>query len=267
MAEARNPSAPATRPARGTTRGGPWHRPQLLNLVSEGLLLFAAVGLGWALVSWALSKSLFPLRELALNVPPTQVTQAQLEYVARTAIQGNFFTARLEDVRAAFEKLPWVRHAEVRRRWPDVLELHLEEHEAVAYWKNTGNNDGDVRLLNRQGEIFTASSDARMPELSGPQGTAATVLERFETYSKILRPLGLNPARLELSARGAWELRTEEDFIVMLGREQERSPIEARLSNFASAWPRLRDELGVRIVRADLRYPNGFALTPESHKR
>jgi cell division protein FtsQ len=256
--------APCTRT--GKRSGGLWHRPRALNLLSDALLLLGALGLGWALVAWTLSKPLFPLRELVLSAPPSQVTQAQLEYVARTAIKGNFFTARLEDVRMAFEKLPWVRHAEVRRLWPDGLELSLEEHEAVGYWKNIGDGGGDVRLVNRRGEVFAASSDVAMPEFSGPPGSAVTMLEHYETYSRILQPLQARLVRMDLSVRGVWRLWLDNGLFIVLDREQERSPIEARLENFVAAWAHLQDRLGGQIERADLRYPNGFALALVNHK-
>lgn len=267
MAE-QNASPAIVRPRRSRPaerRAGLWHRPSLLDLASDVLLLFAAIGLGWALMTWALSRPLFPLRELILKTPPTQVTQAQIEYVARTAIHGNFFTTRLDDVRIAFEKLPWVRRAEVRRLWPDALELSIEEHEAVAYWKNAGagggDGNGDVRLVNRQGEVFGASSNVDMPELSGPQGTAASVLARYSACEKMLEPLQARLVRLDLSARGAWQLWLDSGLTIVLGRERERTPLDMRLTRFVAAWPRLREELGARIVRADLRYPDGFALT------
>jgi cell division protein FtsQ len=250
-------------PARPERRTGLWHRPELLDLISDALLLFAAAALGWALVTWALAKPLFPLHRLELSAPPVQVTQAQLEFVARTAIHGNFFTARLEDVRTAFEKLPWVRRAGVRRLWPDGLELSLEEHEAVAYWRDTG-GDGNVRLINRQGEVFAASSDAAMPEFSGPPGMASAILDRHVIYTRILHPLEARLARLELSARGAWQLWLDDGLRIVLGREQERPPLDERLERFVTAWPRLQDSVEARIARADLRYPSGFALTPAS---
>jgi cell division protein FtsQ len=238
----------------------------LLNLISAALLLFAVAVLGWALVAGTFLKPLFPLRTLVLSAPPSQVTQAQLEHAARTRILGNFFTARLEEVRLAFEKLPWVRHAEVRRLWPDGLELKLEEHEAVAYWKNIGDAAGDVRLINRQGEVFTASSDAAMPEFSGPQDSAAAMLEYYEAYSRILQPLRAKLVRMDLSARGTCRLWLDNGLSIVLDREQERSPAESRLEDFVAAWPRLQGSLGGQIARADLRYPNGFALTPANHK-
>jgi cell division protein FtsQ len=264
-----SPSGSAKRAAHtrtGKRGGGLWHHPQALNLLSNALLLFSVLGLGLALVTWVFSKQLFPLRELVLSAPPSQVTQAQLEYVARTAIKGNFFTAKLEDVRAAFEKLPWVRHTEVRRLWPDGLELSLEEHEAVAYWKNIGDGGEDVRLINRQGEVFAASSDVAMPEFSGPPGSAASMLEYYETYSRILQPLEAKLVRMDLSMRGVWRLWLDNGLSIVLDREQKRPPIEGRLENFVAAWVHLQDRLGGRIAHADLRYPNGFALALANHK-
>jgi len=259
----RSAAAPARKAGQRTNARddrGLWNRPALLDLFSDVLMLFAAIGLGWALVTWFLSRPLFPLRELVVLTPPGQVTEAQLQYVARTAIRGNFFTIELDSVRSAFEKLPWVRRAEVRRRWPDGIELRLEEHQAVAYWTST--ESGDTRLVNRQGEVFTASSDASMPAFSGPQGSAATLLARYETYSGMLKPMGASLKGLMLSAREAWQLKLDNGVLIVLGREQERAPLEARLKRFVAAWPEVRDSIGLQVAVADLRYPGGFALTP-----
>ncbi len=267
MAETRARSAAAAMPREGRRAGaraqrdsGVWHRPALLNLMSDLLMLFAAIGLGWALVIWFVSRPLFPLRELVVLTPPAQVTEAQLEYVARTAIRGNFFTVDLESVRTTFEKLPWVRHADVRRRWPDAIELRLEEHRAVAYW--TISDSGDARLVNGHGEVFTAASNAVMPQFEGPQGTSGWLLARYGEFSNMLQPLGVQLVGLALSAREAWQLKLDNGLVVVLGREQERAPLAERLERFIAAWPWVQGQIDIPITVADLRYPSGFALTP-----
>lgn len=239
---------------------GLWHRPALLNLISDLLMLFAAIGLGWSLVIWFVSRPLFPVREVIVLTPPAQVTEAQLEYVARTAIRGNFFTMDLDGVRSSFEKLPWVRRAEVRRRWPDAVELRLEEHQAVAYW--TVSESGDARLVNRFGEVFTAASNAEMPQFDGPQGSSGWLLARHKEFSGMLAPLGVKLIGLALSAREAWRLTLDNGQVVLLGREQERAPLKDRLARFVAAWPKVQEQVGVQVAVADLRYPSGFALTP-----
>lgn len=246
--------------SRMRARQGLWHKAALLNLFSDVLMLFAAVALGYASVVWFLSRPFFPLREVVVLTPPAHVTTSQLEYVARTAIQGNFFSVDLEQVRSTFEKLPWVRRAEVRRRWPDVLELRLEEHQAAAYW--TVSESGDSQLVNRQGEVFIAASDADMPAFSGPQGSAAYLQMRYRDFETALAPLGRRVVGLALSAREAWQLRLDDGMVIVLGRDQDRAPIDRRLARFVAAWPQARDSVGIQIAVADLRYPSGFALTP-----
>lgn len=246
--------------ARGREPVGVWDRPALLDLVSDLLMLLAAIGFGYALVVWFVSRPLFPLREVVVLTPPGQVTTAQVEYAARSAIRGNFFSVNLEEVRTAFEKLPWVRRAEVRRRWPDAIELRLEEHQAVAYW--TVSDGDEVHLVNRQGEIFVAASNATLPGFSGPQGSASYLLARHREFSQTLEPLGRRLVGLWLTAREAWQLELDDGTVILLGRDQERAPIGSRLARFVRAWPEARDILRMEVAVADLRYQRGFALTP-----
>ncbi|MDX9717369.1 MAG: cell division protein FtsQ/DivIB [Thauera sp.] len=256
---ARSAAAGGARSRAGQEKGL-WHRPALLNLISDLLTLAAAVALGWALVTWFLSRPLFPLRELVVATKPAQVTEEQLEYAARLAVQGNFFTVDLAAVKATFEKLPWVRKAEVRRRWPDALELRLQEHEAVAYW--TVSDSGEARLVNRQGEVFVAASNGDMPQFDGPQGSSQWLLARHHEFSSMLEPLGVRLVGLALSAREAWQLQLDNGMTIVLGRERDKSPLAERLQRFIAVWPRVQQEIDIDIRLADLRYPGGFALTP-----
>jgi cell division protein FtsQ len=242
-------------------QAGLWHRPALLNVISDMLLLGAAAVLGYALVVWVAHRPTFQLREVVVLTPPAQVSTEQLEYAARSAVTGNFFTVDLDQVRDAFEKLPWVRRAQVRRHWPDALELRLEEHQAVAYWTVTGT--GDTRLVNRQGEVFVAASNARMPVFSGPEGYAPYLLAEYGRFAEALAPLGHDLVAVGLSAREAWQLTLEDGLVIRLGRDHKDAPAEARLARFVSAYPKALAQRPLQVAIADLRYPNGFALLPK----
>ena len=248
--------------AGGAVREGLWHRPAVLNLISDVLLLAAAAVIGYAIVVWVANRPSFQLREVVILTPPAQVSAEQLEYAARSAVKGNFFTVDLAHVRESFEKLPWVRHAQVRRRWPDALELKLEEHQAVAYWTVT--DSGDTRLVNRQGEVFVAASNARMPLFAGPEGYAPYLLAQYARFAEAVKPLGHELVEVGLSAREAWQLTLDDGLVIRLGRDQERAPAEARLNRFVSAYPKVLAQRDMQVAVADLRYPNGFALLPRT---
>jgi cell division protein FtsQ len=205
---------------------------------------------------------IFPVRELVVVNEPEQVTRAQLEQAARTAIAGNFFTVDLDAVRSAFEKLPWVRHAEVRRRWPDSVELTLEEHAAVARWRRSDGGDGqESRLVNTYGEVFAAASAAALPALIGPEGTAPLLLSRFHEFEQALVPLARHPDSLALSRREAWQVRLDDGLVLELGRDEAKHPLVARLERFVTYYRSAVEKARVASVSVvDMRYPNGFAL-------
>ena len=122
-----------------------WDRPDILNGIATALFAAAAVMVAYTLLHYAVRLPVFPLREVRVNTLPQHVTQEQIEAIVRGEIEGNFFTVNLPRVRAAFERLPWVRKVDLRRQWPDRLEVALEEHVPLARW-------GADALVNTNGE-------------------------------------------------------------------------------------------------------------------
>lgn len=202
----------------------------------------------------------FQLHQVVVDGRIEQVTLAQLEQATRIALTGNFFTIDLDGARAAYEKLPWVRRAEVRRRWPDALDLRIEEHEAVARWKQA---DGESRLVNGYGEVFAAASETELPVFAGPEGSAPLVLARFREFERTLAALGRKPERVVLSSREAWQLKLDDGIVLELGRDEAKHPLDERLARFVAYYRPARERARLEGVRvADMRYPNGFALKP-----
>ena len=238
---------------------GLWDRPLLLNLLSDVLLLGGALLLAWAAMTALQRLPVFPLRQLVVTTPVTQVSRAQIEHAARTALSGNFFTVDLQAVRDAFERMPWVRRADVRRRWPDTIELNVEEHRAVARWTPL---EGEPRLVNSRGEVFSATYSEYLPSFAGPEGSADRVLERYADFKEGLRPIGRHPIAVTLSPREAWQLKLDDGVILELGRDQSKHPLIERIDRFVSTYNTARGRFHTALGVIDMRYPNGFALRP-----
>jgi len=235
---------------------GFWDRPGVMHMVADLLTFAATIALGYAAVVALVRLPFFPLREVVVSTPLRHVAAPQLEYVARRFVVGNFFTVDLESVRQAFEKLPWVRRVQVRRLWPNGIELAIEEHQAVATW---GQGDGEPRLVSPEGEVFTASVAADLPRLAGPEGSAPEVLNRYQEFSQMLAPIRRKPESVVLSSRLAWKIRLDDGLIIELGRDQPKSPAGERLQRLVSVFPELVARLPFVPAVIDLRYPNGFA--------
>lgn len=248
--------------ARKPQTDGFWDRPPLMNAVADILFLAAGAALSYALVALLARLPLFPLRDIVVATPLRQVTEAQIEYAARSSLTGNFFTVDLGGVRAALEKLPWVRRAQVRRRWPDILELSIEEHRAAARWRHP--EEAEARLVNEQGEVFSAASDAALPQLGGPEGSAARVMERYRELAPLFASIGRRPQRVVLSAREAWQVKLDDGVLVELGRDQPKSPIRQRVERLVMFYGEALQKLDSEVDSIDLRYPNGFAVRPRA---
>ncbi len=236
-----------------------WNKPQLLIAISDLLILAAVAALIGAAVLWSARLPLFPLREVVVTSELREVRRSELERTLAGRLRGNFFSVNVEAVRVALEQLPWVRHAEVRRRWPFHLEVALEEHVPVAYW-----GQGGGQLVNAYGEVFAAAmsrpAPENMPVLVGPMGWAPEMLAYYEQAQELLAPLGRLPRVINVSPRLAVQLKLDDGMIVELGRQQTKAPLKGRLERLVDYYPSVLTLAGQKPAVVDLRYPNGFAL-------
>ncbi len=227
-------------------------RTQWLMLFGNLLYGLGTLAVVYAVLFAAVSSPAFPLKEIKVEGHLTHISREQVQYIAQHAMRGNFFTLNLDTTRQAFEKLPWVREVSVRRRWPGMLVVSIEEHQALARW-------GETALVNTQGEVFEAQADLQhekqLPEFIGPEGTSAEVAQAYSSFGKQFAPLKIAPVKLELSPRRAWKMTLSNGMQLNLGRDS----VEERLARFVHIYPKsFAGRGGLQYV--DLRYTNGLAI-------
>lgn len=225
-----------------------WDKPAALNRLSDLLFVVALLGLLYGVVAWVVRLPVFPIAQVHVVTPLTHVTREQVESIVYREVRGNFFTLQLASTRTAFEKLPWVRRANVRRQWPGTLEVALTEHVPLARW-------GKTALVNVQGEVFEAAFDGALPVFNGPEGAAKEMTIQFEHFRRGLAAIGRIPGELNVSPRRAWQVRLDDGMTLDLGRER----VEERLRRFVEVYPRTIARMTSPVDRIDLRYANGFA--------
>ncbi len=226
-----------------------WDKPRLLNWIANLLYALSVVLVLYALVFVVVHLPIFPIREVKVDGQLAHVNREQIKLIVAKHMKGNFFTLDLEKTRDAFEKLPWAREVSVRRRWPDKLDVVIEEHQALARW-------GNIALVNTHGELFQAAADAELPVFYGPGDGVMEVTTNYGAYSQIMNKANIKIAQVSLSPRRAWEIKTDKGLVIALGREE----MQARLNKFARAYQSTLSQLNVNVAYADLRYPNGFAV-------
>jgi cell division protein FtsQ len=226
-----------------------WDDAAALRMTANLLVAVAAVLMLYGAAHYVVHLPIFPLRDIQLTGDVTHVTHEQVEAVVTGELRGNFFTVDLAQVRAAFEKLPWIRRVNVRRQWPDRLEVAVEEHRPLARW-------GSTALVSAQGEVFEAAINTTLPVLQGPEGAAPEVVSHFQEFERVLEPIGRRIVQITMSARRAWVLKLDDGTVLELGRDN----LESRLAGFAAAYERTVARLPRPSTYIDLRYTNGFAV-------
>ncbi len=226
-----------------------WDKPTILNWVANLLFALSIVAMLYMALYAVVHSSLFPLREVKVEGALQHVNREQVKLIVEKHLRGNFFTLDLVETRNVFEKLPWARTVSVRRRWPDRLDVVIEEHQALARWDTTA-------LVNTHGEFFYAASDAELPTFSGPDDGVIEVATQYVAFSKTLQPLNMQVSRLVLTPRRAWEVVTDTGMTITLGRVD----MQSRLAKFVEVYRTTLAGLNRKIMYADLRYPNGFAV-------
>ncbi|MBA2778759.1 cell division protein FtsQ/DivIB [Billgrantia kenyensis] len=214
------------------------------------LLLLILLGAGGrALWTW-LDR---PIERVAIRGELQHVSADYLRGQLAPLLQGQtWLSADLPALRRAARDIDWLAEVSLSREWPYALVFELVEQQPVARWN-------DDYLLNPEGEPFAFAPiepPEGLPDLAGPVGSGAEVLDYHRRLSSRFEPLGLSITQLRLEPRGAWRLQLDDGVWVMLGRSDR----EARLARLAAAWERQLGPQATHIRYIDLRYPNGVAV-------
>lgn len=207
-----------------------------------------------AVLSGWIGTERWPLRQLVVTGEFALVEDARVREAVLPQAGRGFFAVDLRQVRDAVAALPWVATVQVRKRWPDRIEVQVSEHRPVARW-------GGSRMLAESGDLFPAvpGRGIELPLFDAPDDRAGEVVAFHREAQDAVAPLGLAIAEVRLSPRASWSLTLSDGLQLELGRE-EALP---RLQRFATLLPALRAESPQLLQRVDLRYTNGFAVVRE----
>ncbi len=246
-----------------------------LNQLANTLAVLAVLAIVGSFLVWVARSPYFVVDTVKIegvnNEALLYVTPDTVSATIASSLKGNFFSINLDESRALFETAPWVRRAQVRRVWPNTLQVKIEEQQPLAYW-----NESD--MINTWGEPFAANEavivdGTFLPQLRGPVNSERLVVQRYAEVTQWLTPLGVSIQQLNLSPRYAWEVVLSDGIRLQLGRDPAADIADlhgtsgavdfaARLERFVQAWPLLHERLDGRSIQAaDLRYSNGFAIS------
>ncbi len=239
----------------------PWD-VKLMNATAITLFVLFALLLAGALLVRVARQPLFAIAGIVVSGEVTHSNAVTLRANVASRLSGTFFTIDLSRARQAFEAVPWVRQAVVRRVFPNRLNVTLQEHKAVAYW----GGEGDAKLLNSFGEVFEANlgevEQDGLPRLNGPDGQAPQVMAMYEALQPLFEFIDLGLEQLDLTAHGGWRARLDGGAVLELGAGSV-SEVVARTERFLKTLTQVTSRYQRKpdaLETADLRHQDAYAI-------
>ncbi len=197
--------------------------------------------------------------EISINNNLKQVDPRSIAKILKKDEYAYLLKIDVTKLQEEIKKLNWVKQVEIRKIWPNTIEVLVDEFLPIARINE--------RLLVSSGKLIRANALLNMDEL--PQlnfeneGSKAEkinanyveVVERYQMIKKSLTSIGIVVESLDINESLAWTIKTSSGLEIKIGRKQQMKRIE-RLTNTLHFIDNFD-----QVKTIDLRYNNGFAIS------
>lgn len=212
------------------------------------IVLFLSPYLGW---QYLVLNNVFPIKQVNIYSDAKYLVGERKDKLIQDLIGKNFVSFDFDAYRKNLSNNPWVKTAEVQRRWPDAIDIAIEERKPIAIWN-------DLYLIEADGTIFEPDlmpSDIVI-SLQGNDAQRERLLSGMTTVKKAMNSVNLDVEKIILDYRGAWTIILENDVELYLGARF----FEERLQRFVAHYPSSIHSKMDQVMAIDFRYDHGYAL-------
>ena len=227
-----------------------WHNYRALNKLSLGLILVSLIFLAYAFFKVTFNSKLFMVERINFVGDINHVSRDQFSSVVTKNFKGGFFNLNLREAKDSLEQLSWIKNVEIKRNWPNTIDVIVSERDAMARWKRGG-------LLDAAGELFDGAVDKNLPILDGPIGEHGVVMAQYLSLMDRLEPYEVSIDQLQLTKQRSWHGRLSIGTVVAIGEKNAAFRIE----RFMRFLPETQKRYKSLVKFADLRYANGFSVS------
>jgi cell division protein FtsQ len=194
-----------------------------------------------------------PIRHVKIEGAFQYIAQDRLRQVLKPEMQRGYYHANMQAIHEAIKALPLVDTVDVKRVWPDTVQIKITEQKPMVRW-------GDNALLNKQGDLLIPDDMSRfshLPLITGPEGQQKKWLEIMKGVYIVLKDKSMQLAEFHVNERRAWRIKLTSGLEMQLGR---KAPLE-NMQRFLKTMDLVGAEQVALMASVDTRYPNGYAVT------
>ncbi len=228
------------------------------SLIGIALCGFAAYAIVQNLVLPTLE-----IRELVVTGEKDERAINDVRQAVESELDGSFFSQDLERIKAAVERLTWVKSVTVTRLWPNSVDVTVTRLEPVARWE-------DGRLVSEQGVVYVplveeAEKTKALPLIVADTTMFAPDAVKFlPKFEVIAQKANAHVHAIAVTYRGSWAVTLAmpkaATLRVELGRATASDVIFDRLSLVLENYARVCETMTSCPSFIDARYENAFAV-------
>ena len=181
-----------------------------------------------------------------------RVSLDDLKAVSSKIYNQGFLQINLSQIKDEIETINWVKNASIERRWPDQVNIFIEEEDIIGRWNNQS-------IMNSKGSLFNLNEQtlpSGLIEFYGPDGQQEILFKKYLVFSEELTTRGILIEGMKLDFKGSWSITIRPGVTIRLGKDY----VSERFDRFLMIWDEsLLDNLAV-IEYIDLRYTEGFSI-------
>ena len=224
----------------------------VLECVFVVVLLMGIAASIYAIYQRLSQQNFFPLKRVIIQEPLRYGDMREVSEIIRNHHQRDLLHMDVTLLADEMQRLDWIAKASVYKRWPDAVEVKLEERVPVVRW-------GGRAFLDASGEPFSIPDNDKLRELAtihGPDGYEKQVLQYWHDIAPWLGARQLQLQQLSLDQRLVWHAELENGLDVILGRDQ----LNDRLKKLAVVNDKVIKPYHRYTEAIDLRYHDGFSV-------
>jgi len=181
-----------------------------------------------------------------------RVSLDDLKAVSSKIYNQGFLQINLSQIKQEIEAINWVKSVSIERRWPDKVNIFIEEENIIGRWNNQS-------IINSKGNLFNLNQQtlpSGLIEFYGPDGQQEIVFKKYLVFTEELAVRGILIEQMTLDLKGSWTITMRPGITIRFGKDN----VSERFARFLMIWDEsLLDNLSV-IEYIDLRYTEGFSI-------
>ncbi|CUR53653.1 Cell division protein FtsQ [Serratia symbiotica] len=230
---------------------------QIIGILLFLIILGIMIWYGLVIFNWMKNDNHQPFLQLIITGERYYTTNDDIrDLILKLNKPLTFMKQDIYAIQKQIQKLPWIKHISIRKKWPNELKIHLVEYTPVVYWN-------DIYKIDINGISFKEPkawvNKKTLPFLYGPKGSEKEVLEGYRIMNNMLHSKNYILKTVLMRTRHSWQLTLDNNAKLELGRNNYIN----RLQRFIDLYPILQQKEKIekkRISYIDLRYESGASV-------